>query len=106
MRPTTFVPNPRTFPKQLPHRAPYLLSEHEVVRLLAGTRTINPSRKNPLRHATMRVALLLLYCCGLRRGELLKLRLADIDTEHQLPRIQQPKFYNPPLLPFSPSLCE
>ena len=37
MRPTTFVPNPRTFPEQLPHRAPYLLSEHEVARLLAGT---------------------------------------------------------------------
>jgi len=37
MRPTTFVPNPRTLPKQLPHQAPYLLSEHEVVRLLAGT---------------------------------------------------------------------
>jgi len=36
MRPTTFVPNPRTFPKQLPHQAPYLLSEHEVVRLLTG----------------------------------------------------------------------
>jgi hypothetical protein len=39
----------------------------------------------------MRVALLLLYCCGLRRGELLKLRLADIDTEQQLLRIQQTK---------------
>ena len=106
MRPTTFVPNPRNFPKQLPHRAPYLLSEHEVVRLLAGTRTINPSRKNPLRHATMRVALLLLYCCGLRRGELLKLRLADIDTEQQLLRIQQTKFYKSRLVPCSSSVGE
>jgi integrase/recombinase XerD len=106
MRPTTFVPNPRTFPKQLPHRAPYLLCEHEVVRLLAGTGTINPSRKNPLRHATMRVALLLLYCCGLRRGELLKLRLADIDTEQQLLRIQQTKFYKSRLVPFSSSVGE
>jgi len=106
MRPTTFVPNPRNFPKQLPHRAPYLLSEHEVVRLLAGTRTINPSRKNPLRHATMRVALLLLYCCGLRRGELLKLRLADIDTEQQVLRIQQTKFYKSRLVPCSSSVGE
>src|SRR5258708_26615542 len=103
MWPTTFVPNPRPFPKQLPHRAPYLLSEPEVARLLAGPRPINPSRKNPLRHATMRVALLLLYCCGLRRGELLKLRLADIDTEQQLLRLQQTKFYNSRLVPFSSS---
>jgi integrase len=106
MRPTTFVPNPLTFPKQLPHQAPYLLSEHEVVRLLAGTRTINPSRKNPLRRETMRVALLILYCCGLRRGELLKLRLVDIDFERQALRIQQTKFCKSRLVPFSSSLGE
>jgi len=54
----------------------------------------------------MRVALLLLYCCGLRRGELLKLRLADIDTEQQVLRIQQTKFYKSRLVPFSSSVGE
>jgi integrase len=36
--------------------------------------------EHPLRSRTIHLALLLLYCCGLRRGELLKLRLGDIDS--------------------------
>jgi integrase len=54
----------------------------------------------------MRVAILLLYCCGLRRGELLKLRLADIDTDQQVLRIQQTKFNKSRLVPFSSSVGE
>jgi len=76
-----------------------------MAQILAGTRTINPNRKHPLRPQSMRLALVLLYCCGLRRGELLHLRLADIDTDQMVLRINQTKFYKSRLVPLSPSVA-
>jgi site-specific recombinase XerD len=107
--PKSFIPDPRTFPKEQPCQAPCLLSEGEVARLLkAALQKPRPVRgpEHPLRPHTMRLAVLLLYCCGLRRGELLKLRVADIDTERQMLRINQSKFHKSRLVPLSPSVNE
>jgi len=101
-----FIPDLRTFPKELPHQAPYLLSEPEVARLLAATATLRSTRSNPLHPQTIRLALLLTFCCGLRRGEILKLRLADIDIEEKVLRINETKFYKSRLVPVSPSVAD
>jgi integrase/recombinase XerD len=106
--PKTFIPDSRTFPKQH-YQAPCLLSRTEVARLLAAaTQKPRPLRgpEHPLRPHTMRLAVLMLYCCGLRHGELLKLRLADIDTEEQTLRINQTKFHKSRLVPLSPSVSK
>ena len=100
-----FVPDLRRFPKPLGPPAPCLLSSAQMAQILAGTRTINPSRKHPLRPQSMRLALVLLYCCGLRRGELLHLCLADLDTEQNVLRINQTKFHKSRLVPLSPSVA-
>jgi integrase/recombinase XerD len=105
-RPGMFIPDLRTFPKEVPHQAPYLLSEPEVARLLAATATLRFTRSNPLHPQTIRLALLLTFCCGLRRGEILKLRLADIDTEEMVLRINETKFYKSRLVPVSPSVAD
>jgi site-specific recombinase XerD len=104
--PRTYVPDPRTFPKRS-HQAPCLLCQNDVARLLAAA--IQKPRfyrtcEHPLRPRTIHLALLLLYCCGLRRGELLKLRLADIDTAQQVLRIRETKFHKTRLVPLSASL--
>ena len=106
--PRTFVPDPRTFPKQRSQHAPCLLSQKDVVQLLAATHRPKPvrTREHPLRPKTMHLAVLLLYCCGLRRAEVLKLRLADIDTERQVLRIEQTKFHKSRLVPVSASVSE
>jgi site-specific recombinase XerD len=101
-----FIPDLRTFPKELPHQAPYLLSESEVARLLAATTTLRATRNKPLHPQTIRLAFLLLFCCGLRRGEVLKLRLTDIDTETMVLRINETKFYKSRLVPLSPSVAD
>jgi site-specific recombinase XerD len=101
-----FVPDLRKFPKMLPPRVPYLLSAGEMAQVLEGIRTIHPNRKNPLRPQTMRLGLLLMFCCGLRRGELLRLQLADIDTNQQCLRLNQTKFHKSRLVPFSPTVAE
>src|SRR5207249_10333495 len=71
-QPKTFVPDRQTFPRQSAPKAPCLLSPSEVARLVVATRTIRPQPKNPLRRQTLRLAILLVYCCGLRLGELLR----------------------------------
>ena len=104
-RPTIFIPDLRTFPKELPHQAPFLFSAAEVARVLAATTSLNPTLTNPLRPRTFRMALLMLFCCGLRQGEVLKLRLADIDTQEMVLRINESKFNKSRLVPLSPSLA-
>jgi integrase len=105
-QPKTFVPHPHTFPKLSAPKAPCLLSSSEVARLVAATRIIRPKPRNPLRHDTMRLAILLVYCCGLRLGELLRLRIGDIDSEQRLLRIDHTKFNKSRLVPLSPSLAD
>lgn len=50
------------------------------------------------------MALTLLFCCGLRRGELLRLRLAHFDPEQSLLRIEATKFNKSRIVPLSKSV--
>jgi site-specific recombinase XerD len=97
--PSTYVPDLAFFPKAVPYRAPRLLTEPEVARLLATAKTLPGSSHNPMRGPTVHLALVLLFCCGLRRGELLRLRLADFDADEQLLRINETKFHKSRLVP-------
>jgi integrase len=49
----------------------------------------------------MRLAVVLLYTAGLRRGELLRLTLADADPHHGVLRIRESKFHKSRLIPLS-----
>ena len=71
----TFIPDRLTFPKPAPVVAPRLISEAEMGRVLAVARQLPPSADNPLRAETIYIGLILLFCCGLRCGELLRLTL-------------------------------
>jgi integrase len=105
-RPATFVPDVRTFPRKHDHQAPFLLTKTEVARILCKTTTLKVGWQNSFRRPTMRLAWILLYCCGLRRGELLHLRLADVDMEQGVLRINETKFHKTRLVPFSSSVRE
>ncbi len=106
--PRTFVPDPGTFPKVRPAQAPCLLSQKDVARLLAATHRPKSiySPEHPLRPKTLRLAVLLFYCCGLRRSEAVNLTLADVDTEQQTLRIRNTKFHKSRLVPLSVSVNE
>jgi integrase/recombinase XerD len=104
--PGMFVPDLRTFPKEVPHQAPYLLSEPEMARILAATAKLWSTRSDPIHPQTIRVAFLLTFCCGLRSGEILKLQIADIDTEEMVLSITETKFHKSRLVPLSPSVAD
>ena len=105
-RPKTFVPDVRTFPRKHDHQAPFLLTRGEVARIVAMTATLKVGWQNSLRRPTMCLAWILLYCCGLRRGELLRLRLMDVEMEQRVLRINETKFHKTRLVPFSPSVAQ
>jgi len=100
----TFIPDRLTFPKPAPVVTPRLVSETEMGRVLAAARQLPPSADNPLRAEAFYIGFLLLFCCGLRRGELMRLRLGDIQEEQTLLHIRLSKFHKSRLVPLSPSV--
>lgn len=99
-----FVPDPLTFSKPSPTLTPRLITGVEMARLLNAARQVPPSALNPLRAETLRIGFVLLFCCGLRSGELLRLKLGDIDRDQGLLHIRLTKFYKSRLVPLSPTV--
>lgn len=104
--PRTPVPDPKTFPKPSPRRRPRLVSATEMGHLLATAGVLPPSHRNPLRAQSIRLALVLLFCCGLRRGELLRLHIRHFDPGEKVLRIEATKFHKSRLVPLPASVAD
>lgn len=76
-------------PKQ-PRLLPHVLSKEEVKNILQAHQNV--------KHRAM---LSLIYACGLRRGELLNLKLIDIDSQRGMVRINQGKGAKDRMVPIS-----
>ncbi len=85
------------------HRRPYIYTEAEIVRLLEVTKTFE-SRLAPLRVLSLYTMILLIYCAGLRIGELVRLRLGDLDLEDDTVEIRGTKFFKSRRLPLAPGV--
>jgi integrase len=103
--PGRFVPDLESFPKTLPPKPPRWVSPSEMARVLATAARLRRSHHNPLRAQTVRLGLLLLFCCGLRAGELLRLQRRHYDASEQLLRIDGSKFHKSRLVPLAPSVA-
>ena len=68
------------YPIRDPQKIPSVMCPDEIERLLASTRTLR-----------LRVMLSLAYGCGLRIGEVVRLRVGDIDSAQNIIRIVQSK---------------
>ncbi len=91
-------------PAQPPQRSQpfpaYIFSDDEVRRLLAATEE-SRRRATQLEAPTLRTLLILLRGAGLRRGEALRLTLADVDCEGALLTIRETKFFKTRLVPLA-----
>jgi site-specific recombinase XerD len=101
-----YIPEMDTFPRPSPCCRPRLVSEAEMAGVLATATRLLPSSRNPLRAETVRLAFILLFCCGLRRGELLRLKLAHIDQAQNLLHIEGTKFHKSRMVPLSDSVSK
>ncbi len=93
MEPHCFLPDPRTFARRVPHALPRPVTPDEIARLLPLASALAPTSGSPLRPAVMRLALVLLYTSGLRLGELVRLRLGDVEPRQQVLHIRESKFH-------------
>jgi integrase len=100
--PRCFVPDPLCFARLQPYRDPVIVEPEQVARMLAAADRLAPTSGSPLLPAVMRIAVVLLYTAGLRRGELLRLTLGDVDPRSGVLRIRESKFHKSRLVPLSP----
>ena len=104
--PEAFVPDPTQFPPQGPRPLPYIFSEADIVRSIAVAGQLPPHKASPLRREVARVALVILYTAGLRRGELVRLTLGDYDQTDHVLHVRQTKFDKSRLVPLSADAAE
>lgn len=101
--PGGFVPDPDRFPRREPYADPFIIGPEEVERMLSAARMLAATPTSPLYPDVMRMAVILLYCAGLRRGEVLRLLLSDVDPKEGVLRIRESKFHKSRLVPLSKS---
>jgi integrase/recombinase XerD len=92
-------PVPPTVPKRPQDFIPYIYSRVELQRLLQALPQCQSYPSCLISAATFRTLLLVLYGTGMRLGEALRLRTADVDLTHDLIRIEETKFYKSRLVP-------
>lgn len=99
--PACFVPDPTQFPPLPPRQRPHVFSEDEIVRLLHAADALHPWGASPLYSRVARLALVLLYTSGLRRGEVVRLTLGDYDPAAHVLLVRDSKFRKSRLVPLS-----
>ena len=104
--PKCFVPNPSFFPPYHQRLKPYIFSAAEVGKLLSAAARLKRNPASPLRPELTRLAIVLLFTTGMRRGELLKLTLADYDRQEATLHIRETKFYKSRLLPINGEIAD
>ena len=104
--PGCFVPDPLYFVRQCPHKEPVIVDPEQVARMLVAAGRLTPAVNSPLLPAVVRIAVILLYTCGLRRGEVTRLTLDDVEPKSGLLRIRTSKFHKSRLVPLSAGAAE
>ena len=99
--PGCFVPDERLFPPLHQKIRPHIFTDAQVAQLLAVARTLTRTSNSPLCPENMRLAIVLLYTTGLRRGELARLTVGDYDPHERILVIRASKFHKSRLVPVS-----
>jgi integrase len=98
-----FVPDNALFPRNHQRVSPYIFTEDDVRRLLAEADKLEPTGPSPLRRENHRLAVVLLFTTGIRRGELVRLTLGDFDDKEKTLAIRETKFHKSRFVPLSAS---
>ena len=98
-------PLPNNVPKlTAPAFIPYIYSQQELKRLLDAVPAACCSEMLSVESDVLRTLILLLYGAGLRLGEALCLKVADVDLDQAILCIRESKFYKTRLVPIGMDL--
>ena len=75
---SAYVPDSTLAPRGQSSFTPRILTPEEIRKLLQAVDALEPTARSPLRHLIMPEVFRLLYGCGFRLGEVLKLRVRDV----------------------------
>ena len=84
--------NPSTF-------VPRMLTDEELRKFFQAVDGLTPTARSPLRHLIMPEVFRLLYGCGFRAREVLKLQVRDVDLNQGIITVRQGKFRKDRLVP-------
>src|SRR5947199_2705581 len=104
--PQCFVPDPALFPKPHQKLQPYIFTRQDVARLLQAASGLKRVPCSPLRPEVIRLAIILLFTTGIRRGELLRLTLGDYNRRDSTLLIRESKFHKSRLLPINAGIAD
>jgi integrase len=90
--PVCFVPDVSGFPAPHVPRRPHIFTQQQILCLLRVASGLGPGSTSPLRVDVYRLAIVLLYTTGLRRGELVRLVLSDYDAVERTLLVRASKF--------------
>lgn len=99
-----YVPDATLTTRDRAHFFPRILPLQEMRQLLQAVDQLVPTARSPLRHLTMPEIFRLLYGCGLRLGEVLNLRVREVDLDQGILTVRQGKCRKDRLVPPAPSL--
>jgi integrase/recombinase XerD len=99
-----YVPGSTLAPRGQSSFTPRILTPEEVRKLLQAVDALEPTARSPLRHLIMPEVFRFLYGCGFRLGEVLKLRVRDVDLDQGIVTVHQGKFRKDRLVPLALSL--
>jgi integrase/recombinase XerD len=78
---------------------PRMLTDGELRKFLRAVDALEPTARSPFRHLIMPEVFRLLYGCGFRAREVLKLRVRDVDLNQGIITVRQGKFRKDRLVP-------
>jgi integrase/recombinase XerD len=98
---------PKCFGPMKPHNfSPYIFTKKEIRKLIQAADKIKPSAHSPLRHLIIPEIIRLLYGCGFRIGEVLNLRISDVDLKQGVITVRGAKFNKDRLVPPAVDMVE
>jgi integrase len=103
LEPECFMPDATRFARRTPGRVPVIFGAPEVARMLQFAAMVPGHVHHPLSGAALRLMIILLYTTGMRRGEVARLALSDLDLKAGTLRIRDSKFHKSRLIPVSSS---
>jgi integrase/recombinase XerD len=91
-------------PRRTRPAAPRIVTAQEMARVIECADARPPSRCGPQTQPVYAMLVRLLWCCGLRIGEALSLRVGDVDLTQEVITVRKAKHNRTRLVPISPSL--
>jgi integrase len=100
------IPDSRGTPAIRLDFTPYIFTREQVRRLFEQADRLPIKSRSSERHLIMPELFRVLYGCGLRIGEALRLRVKDVDLDRGVLTIREGKFGKDRLVPLAPALTE